>query len=102
MDSENGRRSTNPLAILFQELLLLALAIACFQLLPDEDFLRRYGRGGYWWHLLLLSCLGSVVGAAIGRLYEKTRKGALIGLGLSFPVAFAMTCLRAYRHAMGT
>lgn len=103
MRDENERRWTFPLEMLFQQTMLVAVALACFRLLPDDEALRHsLDLGAYWRLTFLLSCIGTALGAAIGRLYAKAPRGALIGLGLSLPAASAWTLFVFYQYAMAT
>ncbi len=103
MFGESKRRWTFSLAMLFQEMLLVAVVLACFRLLPSDEQLRHsLNFSAYWRQIFLLTCMGVAAGAAVGRLNDKMTKGSLIGLGLSLPAAIAWTYFVFVKHAMVT
>ncbi len=92
-----------PLALLFQEVLLLAVVFASIRLLPSDQQMRQtLTLAPYWREIILLSCAGTAAGAALGGFQRQMRRGALIGLGISLPAAIVWTFLAFYRHAMVT
>ena len=96
------QRRTFHLALLFQETLLIAVVLACIRMLPrEEDLLHTLTFLPYGQQVLLLTCIGTLLFAALGLLYGKTGRAALVGLCLSCPASILWTFYQFVGHALG-